>query len=164
LTLDHSYTNTPGTRFSASLAVQKYDEDSSGLQSKVDTAHNEVIQMGRAIDKYGTVTTNNNTLLQRLSNMMSRWVKIRTSLWLRAKFSSCLTLQLNSLIDMANKIWNTNLQIMAIVTKLQSSPPKPNISYTWFQEPIRFEDALGRIIPIPSEYSWSVSLLKLLNV
>jgi hypothetical protein len=35
--------------------------------------------------------------------------------------------------------------------------PDPDIRHTWAQAPVRFEDALGRIIPIPSEYDWDVS-------
>ncbi|RTE85301.1 hypothetical protein BHE90_000154 [Fusarium euwallaceae] len=44
---------------------------------------------------------------------------------------------------------------MAVVTQLQSQPPRPDTSRTWFQDPVRFEDALGRVLPIPSEYGWS---------
>jgi hypothetical protein len=65
--------------------------------------------------------------------------------------------QLKSVLDFASDIWQSNLQIMAMVTKLQTTPPHPDIRHTWFQEPIRFEDALGRIMPVPSEYNWSVS-------
>ena len=30
--------------------------------------------------------------------------------------------------------------------------------HTWVQEPVKFEDALGRIFPVPSEYDWEVSI------
>lgn len=53
-------------------------------------------------------------------------------------------------------VWNSNLQIVALVTQLQTTSTRPDTSHTWFQEPARFEDALGRILPIPSEYAWSV--------
>jgi hypothetical protein len=35
--------------------------------------------------------------------------------------------------------------------------PDPDIRHTWAQAPVRFEDALGRVMPIPSEYDWDVS-------
>jgi hypothetical protein len=35
--------------------------------------------------------------------------------------------------------------------------PTPDTRYTWAQAPVRFEDALGRVMPIPSEYDWDVS-------
>lgn len=61
------------------------------------------------------------------------------------------------LVDLASKVWQSNMQIMSIVVKLQSSSASPNLRYTWVQEPVRFEDALGCLIPIPSEYNWAVS-------
>jgi hypothetical protein len=38
---------------------------------------------------------------------------------------------------------------------IQSVPP-PDLNYTWAQAPIKFEDALGRVMPVPSEYDWDV--------
>lgn len=32
---------------------------------------------------------------------------------------------------------------------------RPDLRHTWFQEPVWLEDALGRILPIPSEYGYS---------
>lgn len=32
--------------------------------------------------------------------------------------------------------------------------PTPALRYTWFQAPVKFEDALGRVFPIPSEFDW----------
>ena len=68
--------------------------------------------------------------------------------------------QLKTLIDIANKVWQTNLQIVSFMIKIQSSAQSPELGYTWVQEPVKFEDALGRIIPIPSEYNWGVSITK----
>jgi hypothetical protein len=34
--------------------------------------------------------------------------------------------------------------------------PSPDLNHTWAQDPIKFEDALGRVIPVPSEYDWDV--------
>lgn len=31
--------------------------------------------------------------------------------------------------------------------------------HTWAQAPVKFEDALGRIFPVPSEYDWEVSIV-----
>ena len=33
--------------------------------------------------------------------------------------------------------------------------PYPDLRHTWFQDPVKLEDALGRILPIPSEYNYS---------
>ena len=42
-------------------------------------------------------------------------------------------------------------------SKALENVPPPDLRHTWAQAPIKFEDALGRIIPIPSEYDWDVS-------
>jgi hypothetical protein len=36
--------------------------------------------------------------------------------------------------------------------------PDPDPRFTWFQEPCRLEDARGHRLPIPSEFSFGVSL------
>ena len=63
---------------------------------------------------------------------------------------------MDELLDYGHLIWKSNLQIMAAITQLQERPPSLDTRRTWFQDPIKFEDALGYVIPIPSEYTWSV--------
>ena len=63
--------------------------------------------------------------------------------------------QLKALMNMATKVWQTNLQIYEIVLKWQTVAPCPDLRHTWFQSPVKLEDALGRILPIPSEYDYS---------
>lgn len=41
--------------------------------------------------------------------------------------------------------------------KIQASIDRPDSRFTWAQEPVKFEDALGRVIPVPSEYNYRVS-------
>lgn len=65
-----------------------------------------------------------------------------------------MTPQLKTLVDLASKVWQSNVQIMSFIVNLQMSSPSPELRYTWAQEPIRFEDAMGRVIPILSEYNW----------
>jgi hypothetical protein len=52
-------------------------------------------------------------------------------------------------------------EMMDQFAKAVESLPSPDTSHTWAQAPIRFEDALGRVIPIPSEYDWDVRLITL---
>ncbi len=68
-----------------------------------------------------------------------------------------MVLQLKALVDLVNKVWQSNTQIMSFIVNLQMSSPSPELRYTWVQEPIRFEDVMGRVIPIPSEYNWGAS-------
>lgn len=65
--------------------------------------------------------------------------------------------QLKTLVDLVSKVWQLNLQIMSFIANHQASTPSPELRYTWVQEPIKFEDAMGRVIPIPSEYNWGAS-------
>ena len=58
---------------------------------------------------------------------------------------------------MIHKVWALNLQILDTIKKQQIQLESPDTRYTWFQEPVKFEDALGRIFPVPSEYKSGVS-------
>ena len=46
-------------------------------------------------------------------------------------------------------------QIMFMMT-VPAKILSPDLQRTWFQAPARLEDALGRVWPVPSEYSWAV--------
>ena len=81
----------------------------------------------------------------------------------RERLCRDIAAQLSILVDLAHKVWESNLQMVHTVIKHQTSPCSPDLRYTWFQEPIRFEDAVGRIIPIPSEYNWSVGEERMSN-
>jgi hypothetical protein len=48
------------------------------------------------------------------------------------------------------------MQIVEFMVRMQATGPVPDRRYIWAQEPVRFEDALGRVLPIPSEYNWEV--------
>ena len=67
--------------------------------------------------------------------------------------------QLTVLLDLANKIFTTNVQIVEMLVRLQSKGVRPETQYTWFQLPVKFEDGLGRMLPVPSEYNWNVTAL-----
>ena len=64
--------------------------------------------------------------------------------------------QLTSLVDLAGKIWTDNLHILSLLTNMQKASTPVDLRHTWFQDPVRFEYALSRVIPVPSEYGWSV--------
>lgn len=49
------------------------------------------------------------------------------------------------------------MQIINFMVQIQATGPTLDYRYMWVQEPVKFEDALGRILPIPSEYNWEVS-------
>jgi len=47
---------------------------------------------------------------------------------------------------------------MAALVELKARLPTPDLQFTWAQAPVRLEDALGRIIPVASEYDWEVCI------
>ncbi|KAG4428765.1 hypothetical protein IFR05_015753 [Cadophora sp. M221] len=62
--------------------------------------------------------------------------------------------QLQNIAGLVGKVLLSNLQILAHVTNMNSS--RVDSKHTWFQQPLRFEDAFGRVVPIPVEYGWSI--------
>ena len=43
----------------------------------------------------------------------------------------------------------------------QNNTQPPSLAYGWLQglqAPVKFEDACGRVLLIPSEYNWGVSI------
>ena len=62
--------------------------------------------------------------------------------------------QISTLVDLAQRVSQSNLDLFNLLFKMQTDVALRTSPTTWFQEPIRFEDACGRIIPIPSEYQY----------
>ncbi|KAF4624899.1 hypothetical protein G7Y89_g13272 [Cudoniella acicularis] len=62
--------------------------------------------------------------------------------------------KLDSLLDVASGVWRAQSEMIQMFAKVLESLPPPNLRYTWVQAPVKFEDALGRVIPVPSEYDW----------
>jgi hypothetical protein len=48
-------------------------------------------------------------------------------------------------------------ELMEMLSKTAQNSYPIDTRHTWAQEPVGFEDALGRIFPVPSEYGWTVS-------
>jgi hypothetical protein len=63
--------------------------------------------------------------------------------------------QIVSLIEVVGEVLKSNLQIYDLIWKSHTNLPRPDLRYTWFQDPVKLEDALGRVIPVPSEYGYS---------
>ncbi|KAF2182465.1 hypothetical protein K469DRAFT_690916 [Zopfia rhizophila CBS 207.26] len=61
--------------------------------------------------------------------------------------------QLKMLVEQVARVWQSNARVVSLLVKMQESPT-PALQYTWFQAPVKFEDALGRVFPIPSEFDW----------
>jgi hypothetical protein len=47
-------------------------------------------------------------------------------------------------------------EIYDTLIAIRSQISRPDARHTWFQEPLKLEDAYGRIFPIPTEYDYKV--------
>ncbi|KAL9027940.1 MAG: hypothetical protein Q9196_003619, partial [Gyalolechia fulgens] len=65
---------------------------------------------------------------------------------IRTVQNSNLVPQMAALLDIANRVWTSNMQIITLLVRLQDAMPTPDTKHTFFQTPCRFEDALGRIL------------------
>jgi len=82
-------------------------------------------------------------------------LSVATNVWYALDFVS---LELATLI-MRRKAQS---EMMEMFAKAVQNVPPPDLTHTWAQAPIKFEDALGRIMPVPSEYDWDVSLFAII--
>lgn len=121
------------------VAGKQAKEDSKDLQKGLECSRNAVRGVREDMRAQQVVLHGNTTMLGRVFGTISGDV----------------VPQLKALVDMATRVWQMNIQIYEIVLKSQTMAPRPDLRHTWFQEPVRLEDALGRIFPIPSEYGYS---------
>ena len=66
--------------------------------------------------------------------------------------------RIDRLAGLAQRVQTSNDNIVSSISKLQTTAPPVELRFTWSQEPVKFEDALGRILPVPSEYDLEVSV------
>ena len=59
------------------------------------------------------------------------------------------------LVQLAHYVWTSNVKLMALISWQQKNLQSPMSGCRW-QVPAKFEDACGRILPIPSEFNWGV--------
>ncbi|KAF8857769.1 hypothetical protein BDZ45DRAFT_674515 [Acephala macrosclerotiorum] len=62
--------------------------------------------------------------------------------------------KLDSLLTIAMGVWKAQNEILSMLAKASEQTPPPDLSHTWAQDPVKFEDALGRRFIVPSEYDW----------
>lgn len=125
-------------RASASFLAEQNQKGHESLETRVEKFYMELVSMRHDLQANRSLARSSNSILTRLSGLITGDM-----------FS-----QLKTLVDLAGKVWQSNMQIMSFFVNLQTSSPSPELRYTWVQEPIKFEDAMGRVIPIPSEYNW----------
>lgn len=146
------------SRTTTTIVIQQTGEGQVNLHKRVEESHSHITETQKNVEKSGSIVRDNNSILKRLADIVSGYALgdlplVNHELTVHREMTS----QLKTLLDLASKVWQSDLQIMTFMVKLQTTSPSPELRYTWVQEPVRFEDALGRVIPIPSEYNWGVS-------
>lgn len=64
--------------------------------------------------------------------------------------------QVGLILNLVERVWSMNLQIIDLLANIQNSTVPPNTQHTFFQQPVKVEDGLGRILWVPSEYDRGV--------
>ena len=121
------------------ITTKQATEDNLSVRKVLKDSHHTLLEVGEDTKAQTVVIQGNTTIPGRVFGILG----------------GDMVPQLNTLVDMATRVWQTNLQIYEIVLKWQTVAPRPDLRYTWFQDSVRLEDALGRVLPIPSEYGYS---------
>lgn len=123
--------------------------EQSTLNTLFEDAKSRAVQRGADVVN----ADNKASLLERLFKIVNQFVQCIAGTFVEVLMyiARDVVLPLKALINIANKVWHANLQLINMVTQMQSSSRSPDLRFTWVQEPIKFEDAFGRIFPIPSE-------------
>ncbi|KAI4218987.1 MAG: hypothetical protein L6R36_008633 [Xanthoria steineri] len=108
----------------------------NAVHNGLTDTHKAVLEIEKATTSQQVASRQSNTFLQTLLSLVQHG----------------LLPKLDILIDIANRLWTSNVQIVNLVTHLQDTPPVPDVQHTYFQPPCILEDALGRPLPVPAEY------------
>lgn len=68
--------------------------------------------------------------------------------------SNELAQPIKSIFTKVSELFATTEQVRTDVQDLRESVLRIDTGFTWAQAPVKFEDALGRVYPIPSEFSF----------
>ncbi|MCJ1396035.1 hypothetical protein MMC18_008922 [Xylographa bjoerkii] len=120
------------------LAMDRSAADHETLSSRLDASHAAIVDVKSASVEQTTILRHNASLLGQMFGIIN----------------GDILSQLNKLAGLAGKVWRSNLQVYTILLHWQTHLPTLDLKHTWLQDPARLEDALGRIIPVPSEYDY----------
>ncbi|KAL8784941.1 MAG: hypothetical protein Q9213_003683 [Squamulea squamosa] len=125
---------------SASIAVQKVD----CLHDRLTHTHNAVLGIEKATQSQNVASRDTKTFLQTLLSLLQH----------------NLLPKMEVLIDLANRLWTSNVQILNLLTRIQYTNATPDVQHTYFQPPCQFEDALGRLLIVPSDTADYIQMLR----
>ena len=72
------------------------------------------------------------------------------------RFSSDVLPQQSALKNLIRKLWDTNVELINNEKQRLAKLPSPDLRLTFAEDPIRFQDALGRVICMDASLDWNV--------
>ena len=122
------------------LSEERAQKDAKGLTKELEDTKANIITLRQNSGLWGLALGRIESILRSLSGALTGEV----------------VPQLKTLIEIMNGVWATNSQVIGYLSKAQQSFPAPDARFSWLQAPLRLEDSLGRIIPVPAEYDWNM--------
>lgn len=114
-------------------------DSQENFKQRLATTHTAIVKLGDNIEAQSVAVRQNGSMLSKLF----------------AVVSGDVAAPLRTLAEMVSHACISTQHIYTVVLELRSSITGLETRYTFFQAPCRVEDALGRIFPVPSEYSYS---------
>jgi hypothetical protein len=127
------------TRTTALLEKQVIESHIKTIRDEIKAAASKITDATAVVECSIAAVQYNTSLLQRILGVLQR----------------DSTLLPTPLVNILSNVRTTTAQIYTIVLEIRSSLTGPDPRFSWFQVPVKVEDALGRIFPVPSEYSFS---------
>ncbi|KAH0558470.1 hypothetical protein GP486_004875 [Trichoglossum hirsutum] len=120
-------------------AAERDEKVHTELHDRLEASHTAIVEVSSKLESHGQVGEENKSMLKRLLQTITGEV----------------IPQLVSLVETVGEILKSNIQIYNLALKGQAELLRPDLRFTWAQDPCRLEDALGRVIVVPSEYEYS---------
>ncbi|CZR68054.1 uncharacterized protein PAC_17953 [Phialocephala subalpina] len=143
----------------ASASVDKQD-----IESHLQKIRDEISSNTQKLECHlyhlrGAVDSTASKIIEATADIESQTIAVRHNTSLLEKVLGAVRGDLSTfwmpVINILSNVRSTTEQIYAIVLEIRSSLTGPDPRFTWYQVPVKVEDALGRIFPVPSEYSFS---------
>lgn len=118
--------------------MSKESENASQICRKVEQTTNAISAMGVDLEAQTVAVRKTHSRLAQLMIIVSNE----------------LAQPIKSISTKVSELFTTTEQVRTEVQDLRESVLRIDTRFTWAQAPVKFEDALGRVYPIPSEFSF----------
>ncbi|THV53491.1 hypothetical protein BGAL_0049g00260 [Botrytis galanthina] len=127
------------------LANKRAEENHSSLKNLIDDTRIDILDT-----KISVTTIQDSCMNQSLLASTNQSMLISLSDIINGE----VVLPLKSLGDMTTQNFTSTQQMLRMASEIRGMLPSVDTRFTYFQAPVKVEDALGRYFPMPSEYSF----------